>query len=195
MLLRSSSVRPLTLLLVALCALFVAACGPGAERTQTNNAASATPAAVSTPTALPAGAATPAADASPPGAGAVARKLNVNTASRQELLAAVPNLGDRMVHEFEEYRPYRSIQQFRREIGKYVDEAKVAEYERYVFVPISENDSDAATLRQIPGLDASEAEQLIAGRPYPSRDAFLSRLAGMVSEAEMAEARAYLNAR
>jgi hypothetical protein len=37
-----------------------------------------------------------------------------------------------MAHEFEEYRPYSSIEQFRREIGKYVDEAEVARLEQYV---------------------------------------------------------------
>ena len=37
-----------------------------------------------------------------------------------------------MVHEFEEYRPYASMDQFRREIGKYVDEDEVARLERYV---------------------------------------------------------------
>ena len=64
-------------------------------------------------------------------------------------------MGNRMVHEFEEYRPYKSIQQFRKEIGKYVDQNQVAEYEKYIFVPINENDSDAPTLQQIPGLDAN----------------------------------------
>ncbi len=52
-----------------------------------------------------------------------------------ELLATIPNFGDRMVREFGEYRPYVSIQQFRKEIGKYVDAAQVAEYEKYVYVP------------------------------------------------------------
>ena len=37
-----------------------------------------------------------------------------------------------MLHEFKEYRPYRAIEQFRREIGKYVDEQEVARLERYV---------------------------------------------------------------
>ena len=45
--------------------------------------------------------------------------INLNTASREEILL-VPGLGDRMAHEFEEYRPYRAMAQFRREIGKYV---------------------------------------------------------------------------
>ena len=38
----------------------------------------------------------------------------------------------KMVHEFEEYRPYRSMDQFRREIGKYVDADEVARLESYV---------------------------------------------------------------
>lgn len=59
------------------------------------------------------------------------KPINLNTASREEILL-VPNLGPRMAHEFEEYRPYRNIEQFRREIGKYVDEAEVARLERFV---------------------------------------------------------------
>jgi hypothetical protein len=39
-----------------------------------------------------------------------------------------------MRHEFEEYRPYRAIEQFRREIGKYVDSAEVARLEHYVAI-------------------------------------------------------------
>ena len=44
----------------------------------------------------------------------------------------IPGVGGRMRHEFEEYRPYTSIEQFRREIGKYVDDDEVARLERYV---------------------------------------------------------------
>ena len=97
-----------------------------------------------------------------------------------------------MVHEFEEYRPYRSIQQFRKEIGKYVDQAQVAEYEKYIFVPIDENVSDVQTLQQIPGLDANEAQQLIAGRPYGSRDDFIAKLGEKISAEDLVIARTYL---
>ena len=98
-----------------------------------------------------------------------------------------------MVHEFEEYRPYRSIQVFRREIGKYVAPSVVADYEKYVFVPIDPNQADAPTLMQIPGLDESEAQTLIAGRPYASPDAFLTKLSDKVSAAERDIARTYLS--
>ncbi len=57
--------------------------------------------------------------------------INLNTASRDDILL-IPGLSRRMAHEFEEYRPYSSMEQFRREIGKYVDEAEVARLEMYV---------------------------------------------------------------
>jgi DNA uptake protein ComE-like DNA-binding protein len=156
------------------------ACNPGGGNQPTTNGNTA-----SSPT--PAGANTNAANSNAP-----VTKVNINTASEADLLRAIPNLGNRMVHEFQEYRPYRSIQQFRKEIGKYVDRALVAEYEKYIFVPIDENQSDAPTLQQIPGLDAGEAQELIAGRPYASRDAFLAKLAEKVSPEELAIAKTYL---
>ena len=61
------------------------------------------------------------------------KPLDLNSASEAEILL-VPGVGNRMAHEFEEYRPYRNIEQFRREIGKYVDEAEVARLERYVTI-------------------------------------------------------------
>ena len=144
--------------------------------------------ATKTATPMPTAGASPAATQGPPKA-----KLNLNTATPAELLATIPGFGTRMVHEFEEYRPYKSIQQFRREIGKYVNPEQVAEYEKYVYVPISENDSDTHTLQQIPGLDAAEAEKLIAGRPYATRDAFLAKLTEYVSATELEIAKTYLS--
>lgn len=57
--------------------------------------------------------------------------VNLNTAGESDILL-IPGVGKKMAHEFEEYRPYSSIEQFRREIGKYVDEAEVARLEMYV---------------------------------------------------------------
>jgi DNA uptake protein ComE-like DNA-binding protein len=121
-------------------------------------------------------------------------KLNLNTATGDEFMAGVPGMSNRMVREFMEYRPYVSIQQFRREIGKYVDQTQVTEYEKYVYVPIDINNSDAATLQQISSLDATEAESLIAKRPFASNEAFLAELAQLVSEIELAQASGYLTA-
>jgi len=132
---------------------------------------------------------TPAAS---PAASPVAFTLiNLNTATEDEL-KTIPGMGDRMVHEFEEYRPYTSIVQFRKEIGKYVDDAQVAAYEAYVYVPIDVNEADAETLMQLPGVDEEIAQQLIDGRDYAGNQAFLDALAPLVSPADAALAPFYL---
>ena len=59
--------------------------------------------------------------------------LDLNRAADAEILL-IPNLGRRMLNEFKEYRPYKAIEQFRREIGKYVSKDEVARLERYVVV-------------------------------------------------------------
>jgi DNA uptake protein ComE-like DNA-binding protein len=61
------------------------------------------------------------------------KPLDLNSATAEEI-ELIPGIGARMRHEFEEYRPYRGIEQFRREIGKYVDPAEVARLERYVTI-------------------------------------------------------------
>lgn len=57
--------------------------------------------------------------------------VNLNTASREEI-GLIPGMSGRMVGEFLEYRPYDDINEFNREIGKYVDEAEVARLRSYV---------------------------------------------------------------
>jgi DNA uptake protein ComE-like DNA-binding protein len=57
--------------------------------------------------------------------------VNLNSASREEI-ELIPGMTERMVHEFEEYRPYEDMNEFDREIGKYVDEAEVARFRNYV---------------------------------------------------------------
>ena len=59
--------------------------------------------------------------------------IDLNTATDAQILS-IPGVGQRMLHEFKEYRPYTSMDQFRREIGKYVDKAEVARLEQYVTI-------------------------------------------------------------
>ncbi|MEQ1580134.1 MAG: hypothetical protein ABL964_06050 [Steroidobacteraceae bacterium] len=58
-------------------------------------------------------------------------QIDLNKASRDEIML-IPGMTGRMAREFEEYRPYKSIEQFRKEIGKYVDGGEVARLESYV---------------------------------------------------------------
>ncbi|HTI66035.1 MAG TPA: helix-hairpin-helix domain-containing protein [Caulobacteraceae bacterium] len=57
--------------------------------------------------------------------------INLNTGSAEDI-ALIPGMSRRMTHEFEEYRPYKDMAQFDREIGKYVDAAEVARLRSYV---------------------------------------------------------------
>ena len=61
------------------------------------------------------------------------KPIDLNSAKGEEILL-IPGVGPRMRHEFEEYRPYKNIEQFRREIGKYVDKAEVARLEKYIVI-------------------------------------------------------------
>ena len=72
---------------------------------------------------------------SPDAAAAVLTKVfvpvNLNTATREEI-ELIPGMSSRMIGEFLEYRPYEDMNEFNREIGKYVDEAEVARLRSYV---------------------------------------------------------------
>ena len=62
---------------------------------------------------------------------AVFMPLSLNSAAEDDF-KMIPGIGDRMAHEFVEYRPYGSIAQWEGEMGKYVDAAEVARMRRYV---------------------------------------------------------------
>lgn len=120
-------------------------------------------------------------------------KLNLNEATGDDYLATIPDFSNRMVREFLEYRPYISILQFRQEMGKYVSDEQIAEYEQYVYVPVAVDDSDAATLMQLPGVDETIAASLIGERPFGSNEAFLTALANYVSAEDVSAAAGYLS--
>src|SRR5215213_2994487 len=113
-------------------------------------------------------------------------KYNLNTASSEQFMS-IPGAGERMTREFEEYRPYTSIGQFRGEIGKYVSPEDVAAFEAYVFVPVDPNQADTDTFQRLPGVTAEVADALIAGRPYDSSQTFLTAL-GQHASAELVAA-------
>jgi DNA uptake protein ComE-like DNA-binding protein len=116
--------RPV-LIFVALFSLFVSACSSGGENARSTNTANVSN--VSTPTANTSSGTTNQSAGNQSASNTSKGKLNVNTASANDLLTTIPGMGNRMVHEFEEYRPYKSIQQFRREIGKNVKPDQIAE--------------------------------------------------------------------
>ena len=60
--------------------------------------------------------------------------INLNTATDGDILS-IPGLGQRMLREFKEYRPWKSKDQFDKEIGKYVGPKETARLWRYVVIP------------------------------------------------------------
>ena len=113
-----------TALLFALVA--VAACS-----SDTNKSADTTAAVADTATNTVAPASTTPTTATATDAAIV--PIDINTATDAEILR-IPGVGPRMLKEFKEYRPWTSIEQFRREIGKYVDKAEVARLEKYIVI-------------------------------------------------------------
>jgi DNA uptake protein ComE-like DNA-binding protein len=59
--------------------------------------------------------------------------INLNTASDADILT-IPGAGPRMVREFKEYRPWKTKEQFEKEIGKYVGAKETARLWRYVTI-------------------------------------------------------------
>jgi DNA uptake protein ComE-like DNA-binding protein len=59
--------------------------------------------------------------------------VNLNTAIDDDILS-IPGAGRRMVREFKEYRPWKTMEQFYKEIGKYVDDKEVKRLARYVVI-------------------------------------------------------------
>jgi len=97
--------------------------------------------------------------------------LNLNTCTREEILL-IPNAGTRMAREFFEYRPYKALAQFHREIDKYVDDAELARLEQYVFVPIDLNTASDADILTIPGSGPRMLHEFKEYRPYKSMEQF-----------------------
>ena len=117
--------------------------------------------------------------------------INLNDASREEILL-VPGVGDRIAHEFEEYRPYRAIAQFRREIGKYVDDTEVARLEQFVYVPINLNTASDEGILSIPGVGNRLLHEFKEYRPYRSLAQFRREIGKYVSDAEVARLERYV---
>ena len=117
--------------------------------------------------------------------------LNLNTATREQILL-IPNAGPRMVREFQEYRPYKALAQFHREIDKYVDDTELARLEQYVFVPIDLNTAGDADIQSIPGVGARMLREFKEYRPYKAIEQFRREIGKYVDDKEVARMERYV---
>ena len=110
--------------------------------------------------------------------------FNLNTTEEKDF-KMIPGVGDKMAHEFEEYRPYTSILQFKREIGKYVDEQEVARYLDYVFVPVELNTSSEDDIKELPGIGKKMTHEFLEYRPYKNLAQFRKEIGKYVDDKEL----------
>ena len=118
-------------------------------------------------------------------------QLNLNTASQEEILM-IPGVGSRMLREFREYRPYKTIAQFRKEIGKYVDVKEVARLEQYVFVPVNLNGASDEDILTIPGAGKRMLREFKEYRPYTNIEKFRKEIGKYVDKKEVARLERYV---
>lgn len=118
-------------------------------------------------------------------------QINLNTASKDEIML-IPGMGARMHHEFEEYRPYKSLAVFRKEIAKYVNAAELARLEQYVFVPIDLNTATDADMLTIPGVGPRMVHEFKEYRPWKTAAQFRKEIGKYVDQKEVARLERYV---
>ncbi len=121
-------------------------------------------------------------------------QINLNTASRDEIML-VPQMGPRFLREFLEYRPYKSMAQWRREMGKYVKEDEVARMEQYVFVPVDLNTAADADILTLPGVGARMLREFKEYRPWKTMEQFRREIGKYVDAKEVARLERYVEIR
>jgi len=111
--------------------------------------------------------------------------INLNTATPQEILL-VPGAGKRMVHEFEEYRPWKTYAQFAKEIGKYVGAEQAAKLAQYTFIPVGLNTATDADILSIPGAGPRMVREFKEYRPWKTKAQFDKEIGKYVGATETA---------
>jgi DNA uptake protein ComE-like DNA-binding protein len=111
--------------------------------------------------------------------------INLNTATPQEILL-VPGAGKRMVHEFEEYRPWKTYAQFAKEIGKYVGAEQAAKLAQYTFIPVGLNTATDADILSIPGAGPRMVREFKEYRPWKTKAQFDKEIGKYVGATEAA---------
>ena len=117
--------------------------------------------------------------------------IDLNAATKDEIML-IPGVGERMHHEFEEYRPYPALARFHREIAKYVDDAELARLEQYVYVRIDLNSASEEAILTIPGVGERMKHEFEEYRPYRDLAQFRREMGKYVDEDEVARLERYV---
>ena len=111
--------------------------------------------------------------------------INLNTGTAPEILL-IPRVGKRMTREFEEYRPWVSMAQFDKEIGKYVGAEETNRLKQYVFIPLDLNTATDDQFKTIPNLGGNMLRELKEYRPWKTKAQFEKEIGKYVGPKETA---------
>jgi len=120
--------------------------------------------------------------------------IDLNDVTDEEILL-IPGVGARMLHEFEEYRPYAGLAVFHREIDKYVDDDELARLEQYVYVRIDLNTATDEAILSIPGIGNRMLHEFDEYRPYAAMAQFRREMGKYVDDDEVARMERYVEIR
>ena len=111
--------------------------------------------------------------------------INLNTGTAPEILL-IPRVGKRMTHEFEEYRPWATMAQFDKEIGKYVGAAETNRLKQYVFIPLDLNTATDEQFKTIPNVGGNMLREFKEYRPWKTKAQFDKEIGKYVGPKETA---------
>ncbi len=111
--------------------------------------------------------------------------VNLNTGTREEILL-IPGAGNRMVREFDEYRPWVNWAQFDKEISKYVGMEETNRLKQYVFIPVDLNKATDEDILSIPGAGRRMVREFKEYRPWTSQAQFEKEIGKYVDAKEVA---------
>ena len=118
---------------------------------------------------------------------------NLNTATDEEIRSIPAAQSNRVLREFKEYRPYKSLAVFHKEMRKYWDETEVLRLEQYVFVPVNLN---TATDEEILSIPAAQPNRVLREfkeyRPYTSMEQFHKEMRKYWDEKEVNRLQRYV---
>ena len=117
--------------------------------------------------------------------------INLNTATNEEILL-VPKIARRMTIEFPEYRPWKTSEQFDRQIGKYVGQAETDRLKQFVFIPLNLNTATDEQFSTIPNMAARMLIEFKEYRPWKTKEQFEREISKYVGPKETARLWRYM---
>ncbi len=117
---------------------------------------------------------------------AMAERVNINTATKEELLA-VPGVGPKLVDEFMEYRPFTSKEHFETELGKYLGKDELSMLEQHLTLGLVDiNTATPEDLMKVPGIGEKIVAEIEEYRPFTSWAMFEEELGKYLDAGEIA---------